>query len=145
MLPKTLKYNVVLAGGILALVSLSVSADDKKDGKDKPVLSGSWVKKEAELKIAFAGKDTLKIAPHGDETVIVILCDYKVEKGEVKAKISGFEGKEELKKKVEEKLPVGTEFRFTWTVKDDSAKLDDLKGKDVELLKSHLEGEYEKK
>ncbi len=144
MLSKTLKYAAMLAVGVLVLMSLSATANDK-DGKDKAALSGSWVKKEAELKIIFEDKDTMKIAPHGDEEVIVILCTYTVEKGEVKAKVSGAEGKEEAKKAVQEKLPVGTEFRFAWKVKDDSAKLDDLKGENVELLRSHLEGEYERK
>lgn len=145
MLSKTLKYASMLAVGVLVLANLSATADDKKNGKGAPALSGSWVKKEAELKIIFEDKDTMKIVPHGDEEVIVILCTYTVEKGEVKVKVSGAEGKEEAKKAVAEKLPVGTEFRFAWKVKDDSAKLDDLKGENVELLKSHLEGEYERK
>jgi hypothetical protein len=145
MLSKTLTYGAVFACGVLALASLSVLADDKKNDKEKAALSGSWVKKEGELKIVFTDKDTMKIVPHGDEEVIVILCTYTVEKGEIKAKVSGSEGKEEARKKVEEKLPVGTKFRFSWQVKDDAAKLDDLKGEDVELLKAHLEGEYERK
>jgi hypothetical protein len=72
-------------------------------------------------------------------------CAYTITTGEVKAKISAFEGKEEATKHAQEKLPVGTEFRFTWTVKDDAAKLDDLEGENVKLLKSHREGDYERK
>ena len=42
-------------------------------------------------------------------------------------------------------LPIGTEFSFKWKVKDDNAKLDDMKGDKFEPLKSHLEGEYSQK
>jgi hypothetical protein len=144
MLPKTLKYGVVLACGVLVLASLSASGDDKKG--DKPALSGTWGKKDAELKIEFAGKDVMKIVPHGDSDVLAIVCDYTVEKeGRVKVKVTGFEGKEEAKKKVQEHLPVGFKFTFKWTVNGDAARLDDLTGDDVELLKSHLEGGFEQK
>jgi hypothetical protein len=144
MVPKTLTYRVVLACGLLALAGLAAMADDKKG--DKPALSGTWGKKDGEPKIEFADKGVLKIAPHGDSAVIAVVCDYTVEKeGLVKAKIAGFEGKEEVKKHIAEKVPVGTEFSFKWTVKGDTAKLDDLKCEKVEQLKSHLEGEYNQK
>src|SRR5262245_24734062 len=116
MVPNTLKCGVVLAC-VLALASLAATAGEKKG--DKPALSGTWGKKDAELKIEFAAKGVLKIAPHGDSAMIAIVCDYAVEKeGLVKAKVTGFEGKEEAKKHVGEKLPVGTEFSFKWKVKD---------------------------
>jgi hypothetical protein len=143
-----LKYVAVLMCGVLALAGLGVcatltSADDKKDDKDKPALSGVWVQKGGELKIEFSGKDVMKVFPHGKD-VLVILCEYTVEKGVVKAKITDFEGKnEEAKAKVKEKLPVGTEFSFEWKVKGDTARLDYQKGD--EHLKSHLEGEFEQK
>jgi hypothetical protein len=87
----------------------------------------------------------MKIAPHGDSKVIAVVCEYTVDKeGQVKAKITDFEGKAEAQEKVKELLPVGTEFTFKWKVKDDAAKLDDLKGEKIEPLKSHLEGEYKK-
>jgi hypothetical protein len=144
MVAKTLEYLVVLACGALALAGPAATADDKKG--DKPALSGSWGKKGGELKIEFADKAVLKIAPHGDSAVIAIVCDYTVGKGGlVKAKVTGFEGKEEAKKHLGEKVPVGTEFSFKWKVKDDTAKLDDLKCVKVEQLKSHLEGDFEKK
>src|SRR5262245_36314721 len=71
MVPQTLKYGVVLACGVLALASLSASADDQKG--NKPALSGTWGKKDGELKIEFADKDVMKIAPHGDSAVIAIV------------------------------------------------------------------------
>jgi hypothetical protein len=141
---KTLTCGVVLACGVLAQASPAVSADDKKG--DKPALSGTWAKKDGELKIEFADKDVLKIAPHGDPAVVAFVCDYAVDKdGLVKAKVTGFEGKEEVKKKLQEKFPVGFKFSFKWKAKGDAARLDDLTGDDVEMLKSHLEGDFEKK
>jgi hypothetical protein len=144
MVPKMLKYTVVLACGVFALACLVATADDKKG--DKPTLSGTWGRKDSELKIEFADKEVLKIMPHGDSAVIVILCDFTVEKeGLVKAKVTGFEGKEEVRKQIEQRLPVGLTFRFKWTVKGEAAKLDDLTGENTETLKSHLEGDFEQK
>jgi hypothetical protein len=144
MVPKALKYGVMLACGVLALASLAATADDNKG--DKPALSGTWGKKDGELKIEFVDKDVLKIVPHGDPAVIAIVCDYTVEKqGLVKAKVTGFEGKEEAKKKVQEHLPVGFKFTFKWKVNGDAARLADVKGDGVETFKSHLEGDFEQK
>jgi hypothetical protein len=42
-------------------------------------------------------------------------------------------------------VPAGTKFSFKYTIKDDAATLEDVKGDNVDPLKSHLEGEYEKK
>jgi hypothetical protein len=144
MKPKTRKYSVVLACAVLALVSLAATADDKKG--DKPTLSGTWGKKDGMLKMEFAEKNVLKLAPHGDSTLIAIVCDYTVEKeGLVQAKITGFEGQEQAKKQIEQLLSVGLKFRFKWTVNGDTARLDDVTGEKVETLKSHLEGDFEKK
>ena len=98
------------------------------------------------MKIEFVKKDVLKIAPHGDSEIIAIVCDYTLTKeGLVNAKITGFEGKQEFKDKLATILPVGLDFTFKWTMKGDAAKLGDVKGDKVETLKSHLEGEFEKK
>lgn len=170
MLLKTHKCVAVFAGSVLVLAGLHLPgigcpgarvlslvgraaqpsptalADDKKDDKDKRALSGDWVRKEGELKLEFGDKNVLKISPHGKDDVILILCECTLDKdGRVKVKITDFEGKEEVKEKVKEKLPIGTEFSFKWKVKDDTATLDGLKGDKVDLLKSHLEGEYSKK
>jgi len=148
MVPKTLKCPVVLAGGLLALAGVAVTADDKKG--DKPALTGTWGKKDAELKIEFPDKDVMKVFLHGDnnpDKLIAVVCEYTVEKGgRVKAKVSGFEGKDDIKKAVGEKLPVGLEFSFKWTAKGGAAKLDDLTGDKVrEVFKTHMEGDFEKK
>jgi peroxiredoxin len=152
MLPKTHRYGLVLTCCALALASLAATgcsgpppmADDKKG--DKPALSGTWGKKDGELKIEFADKRVLKITPHGDNTVLAIVCDSTLEKeGLVTAKVTGFEGKEAAKKHVEERLPVGTKFSFKWMVKADNAKLDGLTGDKVEVLKHLLEGDFEQK
>jgi hypothetical protein len=63
--------------------------------------------------------------------------------GVVKVKIAELEGT--AKDKAQTHFPAGTEFSFKWQAKADAAELDDLKGKDVDGLKSHLEGKYEKK
>ena len=126
-------------------VSTSEPADDKKE-KDKPALSGTWERKEGELKLEFADKSVLKISPHGKDDLILILCEYTTEKdGLVKVKVTGFEGKAEAKEKVKELIPVGTECSFKWTVKGDTATLEDLKGEKFEPFKSLLEGEFAKK
>jgi hypothetical protein len=143
-LHNSLKYGAVLACGVLALVGLSAAAEDKKDDKDKLALSGAWVQKGGEMKIEFCDKDVLKIFPHGDSDVIVVVCGYTAEKGKpVQVKITELEGK--AKEKAQEFIPVGLEFSFTWQVKDGVATLGDVKGKNVDPLKSHLEGKYEKK
>jgi hypothetical protein len=138
-------HHLVAVGNAIGHQFVSATADDK-DGKDKPALSGTWVKKEGELKIEFADKEVLKVSPHGKDDLILIVCSYTVDKnGLVKAKVTDFEGQDEAKQKVKEKLPVGTKFGFTWKVKGEAATLADVEGEKVETLKSHLEGEYQKK
>jgi hypothetical protein len=135
--------SVVSVCSLFIISFLSAWADDKKD---KPTLSGVWAMKGGEMKMEFADKNVLKMAPHGDNKVITIICEYTAEKeGLVKAKVTDFEGKDEAKKAVKELLPVGSEFSFKWKVSDDTAKLEDIKGEKVEALKSHLEGEYSEK
>ena len=74
---------------VLAPACTSASLDDKKDDKDKPALSGAWVKKEGELKIVFAGKNMMSIYPHGENKVLVIECECTPGKdGLVKAKVT---------------------------------------------------------
>lgn len=149
-----MSYNshkcVVLVGGILALAGFldgfNASAEDKKDNKAGP--SGVWVRKEGELKIEFDGKGAMKIAPHGDSQKIAIVCEYtSAADRRIKVKVTGIEGSmEKAVEKVKEQVAAGLEFSFQWTVKDDTAKLDDIKGEGdvVEHLKQHLEGDYEK-
>lgn len=144
MLTKTFSYALVLACGAFVVFDLPSVADDKKD--DKPALSGAWGKKDGELKIEFVDKDVMKIAPHGDPAMIAIVCNYTLEKeGRVNAKVTDFEGKEDIKKMIQQHFPIGFKFTFKWEAKDNSAKLDDVTGKEVDMLKSHLEGDFEKK
>jgi len=123
----------------------AVAADDAPS--DKPAFAGKWGKKQGELIIDFADKDVLKIAPHGDSALIAIVCDYTVEKeGLVKVKVTGLEGQEEITKKVQEHVPVGLEFNFKWKATGNAARLEDVKsGNNIDMLKSHLEGDFEKK
>jgi hypothetical protein len=145
MLMKTRKSAALLACAVVALAGLAAAAaDGEKDAKDKPALSGAWAKKEGELKLEFADKGVLRIVPHGKDEVLVVLCSYSAAKGEVKAKVSGFEGKEGAQEKAKELLPVGTEFRFKWEVKGDAGTLGDVKGDKADVLKGHVEGKYER-
>jgi hypothetical protein len=133
-----------LCGAALALAGLTAAAEEKKG--DKAALAGTWAKKDGHMKIEFADKGVVKLAPHGDPADIALVCDYTAEKdGTVKAKVTGFEGKDELKKKIQEVVPVGTKFGFKWKADGDAAKLSDVTGDNVEALKSHLEGDFEKK
>jgi hypothetical protein len=144
MRPRTPIHVLALTCGLLILAAPRAAAEDKKG--EKPALSGTWALKDGQLKMQFSGKDGLKIHPHGDKDRFAVVCSYTVTKdGSVKAKITELEGSDEVKEKVKDILPVGLEFSFKWKVKGDSAKLDDLDGKDVAQLKSHMEGEYEKK
>jgi hypothetical protein len=111
----------------------------------KPALSGAWGKKDGKLTIEFADHGIMKIAPHGDSACAVV-CSYRAEKdGLLKVKITGFEGNEETKKKLQERVPVGLKFTFKWKVNGDAARLDDLMGEHVEMMKSQLEGDFEQK
>jgi hypothetical protein len=139
MMRTMLACAAVLACAVLA------AADDKKDDKGLPALSGVWERTGGEPKIEFSGKDVLKVWPHGDKAAIVIVCSYKVEKGVVKAKVTDLEATEEVKEKLKAHVPVGLVFRFTWQVKDDTATVDDVRGDKTEVLKAHLEGKYDKK
>jgi hypothetical protein len=142
---KTLQCGVLLACSVVTLADPPAATAEKED-KDKPGLSGAWMLKRGETKIEFFDKNVLKISPHGDNDVIVVICEYTAAKeGLVKAKITDFEGKDEVKRMVKEMLPMGSAFTFRWQAKDGTARLGDLKGKEVELLKSHLEGEYSRK
>jgi hypothetical protein len=138
----TRRSFVKVAIGTLVLAGLPAWADDKKDTKGP---TGTWDKKDGELRLEFADKETLCIHPHGDKVEFTVVCSYTVKEGVVTAKITGLEGKAEIQEKAKGHLPNGREFRFTWTAKDDSATLADLKGEDIDTLKSHLEGEYAKK
>jgi hypothetical protein len=134
---------------LLALAGLEVccapvSAEEKKDDKDKSPLKGVWTQAEGKVKIEFADKDVMKIFPHGNEDIVVVCSCTAGKDALVKVKITEIEGKD--KDKVKEVLPIGLAFSFKWQVKDAAATLDDVKGDDVPaMVKSHLEGKYEQK
>ena len=143
MRTKRAVFTATVAGALLALVGLRATAEDKK--ADMPAVSGTWAKKEGQLKIEFVDKELLKFYPHGSNEFIIV-CKYSVGKdGAVKSKVTELEGKAEIKEKGKGRFPAGMEINFTFTVKGDSALLDDLKGENTEGLKSHLEGEFTRK
>jgi hypothetical protein len=133
---------LVLACAVLFLTGPFGLADDK----DKPALSGAWAKKGEEMRIEFGDKSVLKLFPHGEKAGIVVVCKYSLDKdGVVKAKITELEAKEDFKEKLSQLVPVGLEFSFKCKVKDNAATLEDVTGEKTDTLKTHLEGEYEKK
>jgi hypothetical protein len=127
---------LVLAGGL-------ARADDKGD---KPTLSGTWEKKDAEPTLEFSADDKLTIRPHGDNLDLEIECSYTVTKdGLIKAKVKSIDGPEKVVEQVKGLVPIGFEFQFKWKVEKSAATLDAMEGKDVDPLKARLEGEYAKK
>jgi hypothetical protein len=141
----TRRTIVILA---LHLAGLGLLGGNRVLAEDKPKagLTGTWTKKAGELKIEFVDKEVMKLHPHGDNPVIVIVCGYQVEKdGIVKASITEIQGKEEVREKAKSIVPVGLKFSFTWKVSGDAATLEDTKGDKTDTLKSHLEGEFELK
>lgn len=140
--------SLLLACGILltAVQLAASSAMTNERVKDKAALSGIWVQKDGEPKIEFADKNVVKICPHGDSAIIAVVCKYTVDKaGLVEAKVTEIEGNDDVRQWAREMLPPGTQFSFKWTVKDDTARLEDLTGAQVEHMKSRLEGEYTQK
>ena len=130
----------------LTLTGLPAVADDKKDDKKPAGPSGTWVMKDGETWVEFADKGVLKVLPHGDKLDFTLVCSYVAGKdGVVTCKLTDLEGKEEIKAKLKDRLPVGSAFTFKWTADGDAATLGDLAGKEMEAFKSKLEGGYEKK
>ncbi|MBX9627338.1 MAG: hypothetical protein K2X82_26280 [Gemmataceae bacterium] len=133
----------LLAGSLFAVLAVAVSApaDDKKD--DKPALSGTWTREAGGLDIKFEfakDKEVVKVTALAGDNGAVVTCKYSVGKdGRVTLKITDVEEKGEFPAKP----PVGLELKFKWTVKGDTATLDDLEGH--EEAKPVLEGEYQKK
>lgn len=135
--------RALLACGVLTLTGLLAVADEKKDDKK---LAGTWVMKDGETQIEFADKGVLKILPHGDKLDFAVVCEFTAGKdGAVKAKITDLEGKEEIKAKAKDLIPVGSAFSFKWTVDGNTGTLADVDGKGLDAIKSKLEGGYEKK
>lgn len=135
-----LQCALLAAAGLFVGAGHIAAAANTPDG-DKPALAGKWTMNNGETKIEFPEKNVLKIAPHGDTDVLLITCEYSLDKeGHIKAKITDLDGT--VKEKAKEVVPVGTEFRFKWTAKDKAAKLEDVKCDKADHLKAHLEGEY---
>jgi len=123
--------------------STIASTDDKKDDKEKQILSGVWERKDGdiEFKLDFSTKEVLKISLHHGDKEGTVTCECTADKdGNVKGKITQVEGVDHLK----EKLPVGAEFKFKWKVKDNTAMLDDVESEKAPLMK-HLEGKFDPK
>jgi hypothetical protein len=142
-LPKLPSCRLLIPGGLLTLLTLLAPLAGADDKPKAP--AGTWDRKEGQGRIEFADKGVLKILPHGDKADVTIVCSYAAGKdGVLKVKITDHEGADALKAKLKDRLPTGTEFSFKWKPDGDTAALEDLEGKEVEGLKGHFEGKYEK-
>lgn len=129
----------------LAAVAASAPADDKKDDKDKPALSGTWTREAGGLDIKFEflkdKKDVVKVSAMAGDNGVVVTAKYEVKDGRVKLTVTDAEEKGEFPN-VPKK---GMELSFKWSVKGDTATLDDLEGEGLDEAKPVLEGEYARK
>ncbi len=132
-----------LALTVAAFALSTAAAEDKKDDKGKPALTGIWVRESngLDLKVEFTGKDALKMSAFAEENGAIVTCKYTVKDGVVKAKVTKVEVKGDFKSAPKE----GLEFSFKWKVKGDTATLDDFEAEGLEAAKPVLEGEYAKK
>jgi hypothetical protein len=129
---------------LVLMIAFASRADAEQDPKDAPALSGTWLREAngLDLKIEFAGKDTLKIAVFGGDNGVIVTSKYTVDKdGLVKAKITDVE----MKGTFPAKPPKGLEFSFQWKVKGDTATLDNIKGEGLDDARPVFEGDYQKK
>ncbi len=143
MQARILKSIAIPACALLAW-SLQARADEKNAAKTPA--AGTWTKKEGQMRIEFGAKGVMKLYPHGDKAEIALICKCSLDKdGLLNVKVTDHEGNEEIKKKLKNVVPVGFQFTCHWKAKGESATLENIDGKDTEAIKSHLEGEYEKK
>src|SRR5688500_18404439 len=106
------RWFAVLAA--VVVIGSPLAAEEKKDAK--PSLSGVWAQKGG-LRITFE-KDVMKVSPHGDNELVVLVLKYSLEKdGLVNAKLTDVEATDEIKAKVKETIPEGLEFTFKWQAK----------------------------
>jgi hypothetical protein len=126
-----------------AVLGLPATADDKKDDKDRP-LKGAWTKdvEGTELKFDFKTKDELIVTVTAGDNGCVLTCKYEADKdGKFKAKVT--ESKE--KGEFPAKPPVGYEFKATFKIDKDTAKLTDFEAENADQVRAIVEGEYKKK
>lgn len=130
---------------LAALAGLVFAAPALADDKIKAP-TGTWAKKGGMLRLEFPEKGVIKLHPHGDQEVVVLIGKFTVDKdGIVKVKITDYDGNDDIKKKLKAAVPEGTSFKFKWSVDGEEATIADLEGENVENLRSHLEGKFEAK
>jgi hypothetical protein len=79
-----MRSKTIVAAAVIALVAFA-PAGWAEDKKEKPAVSGTWAKKDGQLKIEFVDKEVVKFYPHGDNEFVVV-CKYSINKdGSVKA------------------------------------------------------------
>jgi hypothetical protein len=138
-----LSRRTLLGFAALVFAGSQVQADDKND---KPTLNGSWAMKDSDPTLKFTPEGVLTIYPHGDSNAISIECSYTLSKeGLVKVKVKNIDAPEKVIEQVKNVISIGLEFEFHWKANGHNAKVEGMKGKDVEHIKDRLEGEYAKK
>jgi hypothetical protein len=147
-IPRHIEEGAMLrvACGLVAVlvVGSALGADDKKDDKDKPKLSGTWVREVEgfEVKFQFPKADQLKVTVMTGGNGAVVTAKYETDKdGVIKATVTEVEEKGEFPAKPAK----GFEFSFKFKIDGKKASLSDFDGKDAENAKPVVEGEYQKK
>jgi len=135
----------VAFGLVAALVIGSVGlAEDKKDDKEKPKLSGTWVREVEgfEVKFQFPKAEEMKITVMNGANGAVVKCKYTLDKdGVLKGTVTDVEEKGEFPAKPAK----GFEFEFKFKVDGKKAKLSDFKGENADGAKPVIEGDYDQK
>lgn len=119
-------------------------ADEKKNDKDKPKLSGTWAREVEgfEVKFAFAKADEMKVTVMNGANGAVVKCKYTVDKdGVVKATVTDVEEKGEFPAKPAK----GFEFELKFKIEGKKAKVSDFKGENADGAKPIIEGDYDEK
>ena len=135
--------RLVAALAAFALVGVSF-ADDKKDDKKAPALSGKWVRESDnfELTFNFEKDNKLTLDVKASEVGLTILATITVDKdNKVMAEITDVKEKGNFPTKPEK----GSKFSFKIKMDDKKATISDFESPDGDGAKAVVEGEYKKK
>jgi hypothetical protein len=127
------------AFAIVLVVAAGSVAQDGKDKKAGP--TGVWTREAGGIDLKFdftGGKSPFKASVFKGDDGFTATCKYEIKDGVVKAHITAVEDKGNFPNPP----PIGSEFSFKWTPKDNTAELSDLMGDNTEGVKPLVEGEY---
>ena len=135
--------RLLLAFAMVAFVGVSF-ADDKKDDKKAPALSGKWIREADgfDLSFSFEKDGKLVLDVKAGDNGLTLTTTYTVDKDDkVTAEITDVKEKGNFPTKPEK----GSKFSFKFKVDDKKAKLTDFEIPDGDGAKAVVEGEYKKK